>query len=240
MEPHGIRLHEPARRLVLIAGCGLILWAVFVAASGGVTADAFGFRLTSRTPGRPLAAGAVLVLLYATLARRRVAADLGWITAAAASRPSTWAAMLALATVALSSAYTVCTVGTADVYGYVTQADLWLRGHLIVHQPFSEPLALRSWALAPENADFDAAVAELRAAGCRPYVLLEAWEREEFKARFATHSRLALLDWMPVAEMKEPAAIALYDLDAANRMDWPASVPPAARSCRPPATRVAP
>jgi hypothetical protein len=60
----------------------------------------------------------------------------------------------------------------------------------------------------------DAAVDELRRHGYRPYVLLEKSEEPDFRARFAGHSSLSQLDWRPIAELKRPSEVRIYDVDA--------------------------
>lgn len=45
----------------------------------------------------------------------------------------------------------------------------------------------------------DLVIHELRRLGYQPYLLLDDWEEAAFRSRFAGHSRLAPLDWWPVA-----------------------------------------
>jgi hypothetical protein len=58
----------------------------------------------------------------------------------------------------------------------------------------------------------DRAVAWLQASGRHPYLVVEGTESEEFGRRFAGHSRLAALNWLPIAAMRRPAVLTIYDL----------------------------
>ena len=57
----------------------------------------------------------------------------------------------------------------------------------------------------------DAAIAFLDRSGRRPYFVLESWEEEQFKDRFAAHSPLGRLDWPPMAEVGRPVNVRFYD-----------------------------
>jgi hypothetical protein len=58
----------------------------------------------------------------------------------------------------------------------------------------------------------DGVLEELRALGYHPYLVLEQWEEPEFQARFDGHSRLAALDWPPVAVLTHLATtVRIYD-----------------------------
>lgn len=76
---------------------------------------------------------------------------------------------------------------------------------------YSDRLTLR-W----DNLDrewLDKAMTWLRGEGYRPYVLLEAWEEPEFRARFRGRSELADLDWPPAAQFGRQIRVRLYDPD---------------------------
>ena len=57
----------------------------------------------------------------------------------------------------------------------------------------------------------DAAVQFLERSGRRPYFVLEAWEEDQFKDRFAPHSPLGRLDWPHMAEVGRPMKVRFYD-----------------------------
>jgi glycosyl transferase family 2 len=61
----------------------------------------------------------------------------------------------------------------------------------------------------------DPALETLRQKGRKPYLLIEADEEERFKTRFAGQSRLASLDWPPVAQIG--TSIRVYDPDDRRR-----------------------
>ncbi len=66
-------------------------------------------------------------------------------------RAGVLAAVLASATAAAGVTFATSTAGGADAYGYVSQAELWLRGSLVVEQPWmaSVPWPNRRWTLTP-------------------------------------------------------------------------------------------
>lgn len=63
----------------------------------------------------------------------------------------------------------------------------------------------------------DTAMTWLRGEGYQPYMLLEAWEEPEFRARFRGHSEIAELDWPPVAQFGRQVRVRLYDPGARSR-----------------------
>jgi hypothetical protein len=74
---------------------------------------------------------------------------------------------------------------------------------------YSGRLTVR-WDLVPP-AELDPVVADLQRLGYHPYFVLEDWEEEAFRRTFQTHSRLAALDWPPVATLQHPGAVKIYD-----------------------------
>jgi hypothetical protein len=56
----------------------------------------------------------------------------------------------------------------------------------------------------------DAAIDYLRTRGRSPYILVEDWEREGFRARFAAHTPTGRLDWPPLAEYRGPSGGKVY------------------------------
>lgn len=57
----------------------------------------------------------------------------------------------------------------------------------------------------------DWALRELSRLGYRPYFVLERWEEDLFRERFGEHSRLAALDWPPLARLAHGADVRIYD-----------------------------
>ena len=60
-------------------------------------------------------------------------------------------------------------------------------------------------------AALDSSLEDLRRLGYRPYIALEDDEAADFRARFGGHSAVAALDWMPLARLRRPLGVAIYD-----------------------------
>ncbi len=65
---------------------------------------------------------------------------------------------------------------------------------------------------------FDTAITKMRARGYRPYFIVEEPEIALFRARFASASVLGGLDWPPVAELRQPIRVQIFD--PADRGKW--------------------
>jgi hypothetical protein len=61
------------------------------------------------------------------------------------------------------------------------------------------------------EAGLDSLVVELQHIGYDPYIMIEDSERTKFLARFQGRSRLAALDWPPVARLRRHPDIDIYD-----------------------------
>src|SRR6185295_11129207 len=61
------------------------------------------------------------------------------------------AAMFALVAFGLGARFATYTASGADSYGYVSEADLWLKGTLIIDQPLHDEFTWRwaNWTLTP-------------------------------------------------------------------------------------------
>jgi hypothetical protein len=69
-----------------------------------------------------------------------------------------------------------------------------------------------------ERDRFDATVDVLEAAGYQPYLLLEDWEEDQFRARFSDFTAFGRLDWPPAFEYLGPGRARIYRLgDRARR-----------------------
>jgi hypothetical protein len=62
----------------------------------------------------------------------------------------------------------------------------------------------------------DSVVEDLRRLGRHPYILFYDCEEPDFRSRFSGQSRLAALDWTPIAAMTHPRPIRLYDASPEN------------------------
>ena len=132
-------------------------WALFVAFTGGVDAHAVGLRIKSTSPDRPVYATAILAALYLHFYRddaRRRTQSLVRLTPAIGRLERVVRPIVGLLSL------TVCVVGirqgvlvadASDAWGYVSQADLWLAGNLIVEQPVAleVPWPNADWTFAP-------------------------------------------------------------------------------------------
>ncbi|MCU0242747.1 MAG: hypothetical protein MUF51_10035, partial [Vicinamibacteria bacterium] len=75
---------------------------------------------------------------------------------------------------------------------------------------YADRLTLRwDWIKEPR---LDRWVAWLHKKGYPPYLIVEDWERTQFKARFSEYSALATLDWCHIAIQKRPPFVRIYDL----------------------------
>ena len=126
-----------------IAGGFVLLWTLLLAINGsGWSLTLFHLRLSSRDPFRSLVAGAILGslglagLFFKWPGERRLAA---------------WATCIAALTCVLGLSYGTYVAAGADTYGYVSQADLWLKGSLITPIPLASEGQWRDadWALTP-------------------------------------------------------------------------------------------
>ena len=130
-------------RALLLAGLTLILWAALVYVTGGVRGTIAGVRMSSSSVVRPLVLAALLfgsgVLACGW---RALDADVEWIFGVLRLAAPPIAAAAAVAVLCLGLARGTVTAGGSDPYGYVSQADLWLRHQLRIAQPFVEQLPI--------------------------------------------------------------------------------------------------
>ena len=127
---------QTLRRIAVALAAILGLWAAIAAATGGVTLDLGGLRLSSRAAWRPaaIALGLVALALWRTTAdeRRRLLDD----AAAAADRHApVAAALLAAVLLAVSAVLGAHVAGGADSSGYLSQSRLWAQGRITVAAP---------------------------------------------------------------------------------------------------------
>jgi hypothetical protein len=139
------------RSLLIVAfAVGAALTAAS-ALTGGFAIRFWGISASSRGLVRPLLLLGVSVGLLALLdGPRRLTAALGRL--AAARWPCHSAAVgLALTTFALGAVFNSTAASGSDAYGYLSQADLWIRGDLVVRQPWvaEVPWPNAEWTFAP-------------------------------------------------------------------------------------------
>jgi hypothetical protein len=86
---------------------------------------------------------------------------------------------------------------------------------------YSGRLTVR-WMFIPETA-LDSVVDQFRRQGMRPYLLATSSEADDFRTRFGRRSRLAALDWPPIARGDFDLPVEIFDLAAAS--DGPGRAP---------------
>jgi hypothetical protein len=64
-----------------------------------------------------------------------------------------------------------------------------------------------------EPHDLDGALDLLGSAGYVPYILLESWEEELFRARFGSQSAVGWVDWPPAFQYRGPIDVRIYSVD---------------------------
>jgi hypothetical protein len=139
-----------ARAIALAATLAGVLWAAWLVFAGGFDLEIGRWRISSHQPLRPILwASATLAVFVWTNGVRRTAD--AWSRAVARLNHQLVAAALTLAALGLGTAYSTTVANASDAYGYVSQADLWLSGHLTVRQPWAEraPWPRAAWTFAP-------------------------------------------------------------------------------------------
>jgi hypothetical protein len=120
-------------RTLLVIGALSAAWAAWVSMANGVAIDLFGLRISSRAPLRPLAAAAVAVALAFVIGGPSVADDVKRAFGRATPGAIRWALaglILVVGVIGNAGAAT-----GADSYGYISQAEVWLKGELSIPQP---------------------------------------------------------------------------------------------------------
>lgn len=141
----------PFSRLLLFLIVLLGSWCVLLATTGGIDLRGIGIPLSSRDPLRPTLLTLALLIVYAVRFRDDAAAHLTALRSACTRRAPLLAIGLALYTLVIGLRFGIFVAGSADVYGYVSQADLWLKGDLTIEQPLGRELPWDNgeWSLAP-------------------------------------------------------------------------------------------
>jgi len=140
------------RRVLLVAALGLVVWAAIVYVTGGVGGELFGVRISSRSVLRPLLLGILLLgsslFLYGL---RSLDAEVEWLIGVLRPAMTPIVVAVSAAVLCLGLFRGIVTAAGADGYGYVSQADLWLRHELRIPQPFVEklPLPFPDWSFSP-------------------------------------------------------------------------------------------
>ena len=126
------------RAALLAIAVATLLWAIWITFAGGFITTIAGLRIRSNNPQRVLMVTAIALGGYLLLGgvipiARRIAATRRFANAIA-GHPEVIAVLLAISSTVVAMSNSTRMAGGADAYGYVSQADLWLRGSLTVQQ----------------------------------------------------------------------------------------------------------
>jgi hypothetical protein len=152
--PRALRARR-LRSVLLALACVCTVWSAWLLAFGGFTVSVFGRRIRSHEAWRValVAIAAVLgyVLAGGTIPVRPAVARLRRLPALVAVHPLFAAIVLAAAVTMVGIFCGTRVAGGSDAYGYVSQADLWLKGDLHVKQPWvaDVPWPDREWTFTP-------------------------------------------------------------------------------------------
>ncbi len=141
-----------ARRVLYLIACLAPVWAVIAFVTDGFSVALGPLRVKATEPVRPIIAGAIATGIYAW---RYSAADIDrfWRATFGAIKTTAVRAMpvIALMGFVVGVYYGSFSVGGADSYGYVSQAELWLKGSLRIEQPWVQQFSwpYRGWTFAP-------------------------------------------------------------------------------------------
>jgi len=137
--------------LVVLSGMCLV-WALVIVVTGGFVWELGGWRLASRDPVRPVLFAVVMAGACIALFRRSdVTSDLAWLWRVLEQVAPACALLLAGAALWAGMRWGVFSASGSDSYGYVSQADLWLGGHLRVPEPLGRQMPWPGgvWAFVP-------------------------------------------------------------------------------------------
>ena len=146
------------RRVLLAAACIATAWSAALVLFGGFNTRVFGIAIRSRNPDRALMIACIAVAAYFVAGgriprdtARRVGSAAAEIGRALLMRPGLIAAVLALTLAITAFVAGTRIAGGADAYGYVSQADLWLAGELVIKQPWVAeiPWPNAEWSFSP-------------------------------------------------------------------------------------------
>ena len=143
------------RRAALIVACVSIAWTLWLFFFGGFDRTVFGVRIRSNNPQRLVFLAALALAVYVVnggripLARVAAASRSGGQTLA--GHPAWIAGVLAACATIVAGVNSTRIAGGADVYGYVSQAELWLNRDLKVEQSWTAgmPFPNTEWIFAP-------------------------------------------------------------------------------------------
>jgi len=150
-------MRRNVRIAALIVAAVSVVWASLLLVFGGIDVVVAGLYARSHNfqhPARIAAAALLVFLLTGGVAVVRDALPklvAAWVATRRVMSPLVAAALIAVATFAVTDAFCTTTAGGADDSGYVSQADRWLNHTLTPAQPWvaKVPWPNASWTFAP-------------------------------------------------------------------------------------------
>lgn len=144
---HGRRI---ARAIALAAITLAAAWAAVLILIGGFDVQIGGWNLSSHQPLRPILWGTLPLAVFVWANGVRRTAD-AWTRFIERLNHPLVAGALTLTALGVGTTYSTTVANASDPYGYVSQADLWLRGDLTIEQPWAEqaPWPRAAWTFAP-------------------------------------------------------------------------------------------
>lgn len=139
-----------AAKVLLVVAALSLLWAVILVAAGGIDVNVLGQRIRSNEPMRPFTIGAIALAIFVLL-DGAVRAHRVWTRVTTRFDDGPIAAGLSIFVLIVGVAYSSTTAAGSDSYGYVSQADLWVKGDLHVPQPWISrvPWPDKAWSFTP-------------------------------------------------------------------------------------------
>ena len=148
-------VRSAARVAMLLIVGATCLWSLWLLAFGGFDVTLVGARIRSNNPQRvfviTLIALAGFFLAGGRIPIARVATHVRTVAASVVRWPGRLALLIAIVSAMAAYAGRTGIAGGSDAYGYVSQADLWLRGNLKVPQPWvtNVPWPDAQWTFTP-------------------------------------------------------------------------------------------
>jgi hypothetical protein len=130
------RIRRFAGCSLLLAGALLLAWAAFIGLTSGVSIDTGLFRISSRSPSRPLLLGVGLCAAAWRLhyRHRPLLMHAAWIAARRGPLARAVVTAAAAGLFVCGLAFGARAAAGSDGFGYVSQSALWLNGSLRIDQ----------------------------------------------------------------------------------------------------------
>ena len=135
--------------LLLLAAIALA-WSAVISVSGGIILNTSWGRVSSRNPVNPFVIGALALMCYVVAFRQHTGADIRRVSAILG--PRTLASLLAVTALLIGIRWGTFVASGSDASGYISQADMWLRGELTTLAPEwarDAPWQDAAWSSAP-------------------------------------------------------------------------------------------